>query len=292
MRYLLGCYQDIGQRTSQQDDYYLSDNEDAALTGKIGLLAVLADGMGGLAFGREASRLAVQTIQAVYRDQALVGVGLPQALEQSLRAADKAVSQFAAEKGQRGNVGTTVVAMVLHQCHLHWRSVGDSRLYLWRKPYLVALTEDHDYGRQLNRDVRDGRISQTEADQHTGREALTSFVGQGPVELIDGNRRPLKLRSGDRLLACSDGLYNGLDGGDIGHIMNQSLTPQEAAENMVNKVLARQYRGQDNVTVLVIECDAEKPTLTRVVTGTRGKARAKFRRLVNFWGKDKKPTQV
>ena len=287
MRFLPGCCQDIGQRSSQQDDYFFSDMEDVTLTEKMGVLAILADGMGGLAFGREASRLAVQTIQSVYQERALAGIALPEALDQALRAADAAVSQFSLEKGQRGNVGTTTVAMVLHQGYLHWRSVGDSRLYLWRKPYLVSLTEDHDYGRQLDRDVQAGRIGQEEADRNPERRALTSFVGQGPMELIDGNRRPFKLRSGDRLLACSDGLYNGLETAEISQVLNQSLTPQEAAENTVHKVLARQLHTQDNVTVLVIECDAEKPTIKRLDKPLSEMRPKNSGRLMGFLRKDK-----
>ena len=141
--------------------------------------------------------------------------------------------------------------------------MGDSRLYLWRKPYLIALTEDHDYALQLDREVRAGRISQDQADRDPERGALISFVGQGPMALVDGSRRPLRLRSGDRLLACSDGLYKGLEPAAIGQILDQSLSAQEAADNAVQRVLERRLTGQDNVTVLVIECDAERPTLRR-----------------------------
>jgi len=287
MRYRAGCQQDIGQRASQQDDYYFSDLEDADLVERIGVLAVLADGMGGLAFGREASRLAVQTLQSVYREQALASGDLAGALDQALVAADAAVGRFAAAQGQPGNVGTTVVAMVLHRGRLHWRSVGDSRLYLWRKPYLIALTEDHDYGRQLDREVRAGRLPQAEAEHHPERGALVSFVGQAPMALLDGSRRPLGLRSGDRLLACSDGLYNGLDAGEIGLILDQSLSPQEAAENLVNRVLDRRFHGQDNITVLVIECDAERPTVRRTGTPDDEKRPARPGRVLGFLRKPK-----
>jgi hypothetical protein len=129
--------------------------------------------------------------------------------------------------------------------------------------YLIALTEDHDYGRQLDREVRAGRLFQAEAEHHPERGALVSFVGQAPMALIDGSGEPLGLRSGDRLLACSDGLYKGLDAGEIGLILDQSLTPQEAADNSVNRVLDKRLHGQDNITVLVLECDAERPTVRR-----------------------------
>jgi serine/threonine protein phosphatase PrpC len=261
MRVIPGNAQHIGRRKAQQDAFGYSDLHDEALTQKIGMLAILADGMGGLANGGEASRMAVQTVLDTYTSQVLAGATIPQALDQAVAAADTGVVAVARDLGQVGNVGTTLVALVVHDLHLHWRSVGDSRLYLWRKPYLIQVTEDHDYGQQLDRDAAAGLISADAAARDPQRRALTSFVGQGPVAAVDISRRPLWLRAGDRLLVCSDGLYNGLDEIAIAALLRQSLTPHEAAENLVNRVLAQQIRGQDNVTVLIMECDDEATTL-------------------------------
>ena len=263
MRIIPGNAQHIGQRSSQQDAFAFSDIDDQVLTKRLGVLAILADGMGGLAFGKEASQLAVDTVLENYKANIFSGQTIPRALDIAVDAADDAVDALAKRKGEQGNVGTTLVVFVIENSQLHWRSVGDSRLYLWRKPCLVQLTDDHDYGKELDREARDGKISHEYAAGHPERRALTSFIGQGPKQLIDRNQRPLKLRSGDRLLACSDGLYNGLAGQDIARLLDQCSTPHEVAENAVERVLEKQLRGQDNVTVLTVECDEEQPTVIR-----------------------------
>jgi serine/threonine protein phosphatase PrpC len=263
MRIIPGNAQNIGQRKSQQDAFGYSDLHDEALTLKIGVLAILADGMGGLANGGEASRIAVQRVLDTYSSQVLAGATIPQALDQAVAAADAGVVAVARDHGQIGNVGTTLVALVVHDRQLHWRSAGDSRLYLWRKPYLIKVTEDHDYGQQLDRDAAAGRISADAAARDPQRRALTSFVGQGPIAAVDASRRPLRLRAGDRLLVCSDGLYNGLDERTMAALLKQSPTPHDAAEKLVDKVLAQQIKGQDNVTVLIMECDEDVVTVRR-----------------------------
>lgn len=263
MRVIPGNAQAIGQRTEQQDAFGFSDVDNTDLTRRIGVLAVLADGMGGLAHGGEASRLAVRTFLAEYEATVLCGADLSEALDQSLRRADAAVVEFAEQRGEPGNVGCTLVALTIHEHHLHWRSVGDSRLYLWRRPGLTRLTEDHDYGRLLDQEVAAGRLDAGTAARDPARRALTSYVGQGPMNAVDGNRRPLWLASGDRLLICSDGLYTALDEPAIATRVAQALTPQEAAESLVESTLVCDLPGQDNVTVLVLECDDEPETLRR-----------------------------
>lgn len=255
-----GNAQHLGQRTSQQDAFGFSDTDDPELTRKAGVLAVVADGMGGLALGAEASRLAVKAIIKTYamlvREQSI-----PEALDTALLAADSAVAALARAQGEPGNVGTTVVAVVVHEGALFWRAAGDSRLYLWRKPYFSQVTTDHDYGRLLDQEAGMGLISHEQAQRHPDRRALTSYVGQDPVDAVDANRRPLALLAGDQLLLCSDGLYNSLDNGVMGRILEQSQDPHVAAENLVEQAIAQQLPHQDNITALVMLYDDNAVTV-------------------------------
>lgn len=267
MRMTPGNAQHIGQRSSQQDAFGFSDTEDEAFTDQAGVLAVLADGMGGLAYGAEASRLAVQTIIQTYGELALEQ-SIPVALDTAIKAADEAVALLAESRHESGNVGTTVVAVVVRAGQLFWRSAGDSRLYLWRKPYLSQVTADHDYGRVLDSDVEAGWLSREEARNNPQRRALTSFVGQGPLSAIDANRRPFTLQAGDQLLLCSDGLYNSLATRRMIEVLEYSLDPHVAAESLVEHALAQGLPRQDNVTALVMAFEDGAVTVSRK-TGPR-----------------------
>jgi protein phosphatase len=176
-------------------------------------------------------------------------------------------------------VGTTVVAAVVHEGALFWRSVGDSRLYLWRKPCFSQVTTDHDYGRWLDLEAAKGLISHEQAQRNPNRQALTSFVGQGPMEAVDANRRPLALQAGDQLLLCSDGLYNSLDNAVMARILEHSLDPHLAAENLVEQAIAQHLSNQDNITALVMGYDDGAVTVRRKTGARKPTVRQRLRRI-------------
>lgn len=254
-----GNAQHIGSRSSQQDAFGFGDLEREKEVQEIGLIAVLADGMGGHAFGDEASKLAVKTCLDRYAELAR-NTTIDEALDKLVELADNSVSGFAVNQGESGNVGTTLSMLVIHSSELYWRSVGDSRLYLWRDPYLCQITRDHVYAFELDEEARLGVISTESAFNHPQRDAVTSFIGQAPPQLVDKNRRPFRLLAGDQLLLCSDGLFKSLPEPGIVACLRQSISPQEVAEALVQMALAQNLTYQDNVTVMILECDAGQAT--------------------------------
>jgi len=243
-----GNCQHIGTRSSQQDAFGFSDKDDQTFVAHGGVLAVVADGMGGMAYGGEASHIAVQTFLRSYMAK-LVDENVPVALLQALSEANQAVVNLSLEVGEE-NVGTTLVAAVVHGDVLHWVAVGDSRLYLLRNGKLTQLTQDHVFAIELDRDAANGVISLEEAQHHPERPALTSFLGLTELDLIDKNPQSFALLDRDNLMLCSDGFYAALEEKEIAGCLNGDA--QKLAEELVTLVLAKERSGQDNLTVAIL----------------------------------------
>jgi len=247
-----GNAQDIGKRSEQQDSFAFSAFDDHDWCHHAGILAVVADGMGGLAMGKDASDLAVRTMLTSY-DSKGKDEPIGKALVRSLKASNTAVNDMASKAGLEGDVGTTLVAVVIHDGLLYRIAAGDSRIYLFRGNELRRLTTDYNYGRVLDRMVLRGEMGRDEAESHPSRAALTSYLGKSTLETEDyddPDDEPLLLQAGDRILLCSDGLFNTLAEDEIVARLNGE--PQAASENLIAAVLSAENPYQDNVTVAIL----------------------------------------
>lgn len=258
MRVVLGNAQHQGSRKEQQDDFGFSDTEDLAFTSHGGVLAVVTDGMGGLAQGREASLLAKRTMLQEYEEKSNDET-IPQVLRTALAAANASVIEMAQGANLEGQIGTTLAAAVIKDDELYWISVGDSHIYLCRQGGMFQLNTDHDYARHLALEVEKGTISPEEAANHPQRQALTSYVGHPNLSEVDQNEAAITLKPGDRILLCSDGLYKTLSEEEIIRLVDQQ--PQHAAEELIGSALAKGKTNQDNVTVAILACEPETETL-------------------------------
>jgi serine/threonine protein phosphatase PrpC len=251
IRLIPGNVQHVGARHEQQDTFYFSDLDDAELVARAGALIVVADGMGGLSDGRHASQLACETFRSMYeakRDDEPI----PDALLRSLRAANDAVVAEARRRKLLGEMGTTLVAAVVSGWKLYWISVGDSRLYLLRGDELVTITLDHDYARVVDRAAARGDRSWEAAASDPQRAALASFVGHENLDDIDRSLRAFSLRAGDRLLLCSDGLYNALSTEEMRATL-ASTGAADATHALLRQALGKELPKQDNITAATVD---------------------------------------
>lgn len=256
MRIVPGNAQHVGTRSEQQDDFGFSRLKNKRFVAHGGIMATLADGMGGMAMGGEAGRLAKDTMLQAYQAKP-PQESIHQALQRALAEANQAVVALSKQEGRKGDIGTTLVATVIHCQNLYWVSVGDSRIYLYRHGCLTQLTEDHDYGLELAELVGAGKMTLTEAKSYPERErgALTSYMGQAQLAQVDRNLRSFPLEIGDRILLCSDGLFSSLSKEELAAPLGGD--PQEAAEALVALALGKNKSSQDNVTVAILACDPE-----------------------------------
>ncbi len=235
----VGCIQDKGAREYQEDRYGFSDvspGENAQFT------AAVADGMGGLAAGAFVSDY---TIKRLLETKVIPGADVPGQLCSMVRG----ISGEIASGGSRG--GSTLAAVYCLPEGVFFCSVGDSRIYLRRGSVLTQLTMDADYFSILLDRVIDGKLTFQQAAGDLDRDSLSQFMGSGTFLTPDMNLIPLAAQPGDRLLICSDGVYNALEQEEL--LQSLTLSAGGAAEDIYGRVLARGYSNQDNFTAVVLE---------------------------------------
>jgi serine/threonine protein phosphatase PrpC len=237
---------DIGcLRQNNEDSVGYWEPEDDRQFLRKGRLAVVADGMGGYEGGQEASRLAVETLVAVYRD--FNGDDPQAALVQALQSAHEQIRNYSFEHPELRGMGTTctAAAIVKGECGevLYYVHVGDTRLYLIRDGQITKVTRDHSY---VGRLVESGIISAEDAEKHPQRNILTAALGTNPELIMDSGKQPEPLRPEDVLLICTDGLWGQVRDPEIlGAVENKSA--EQAGRDLIG--LARERGGPDNITV-------------------------------------------
>jgi PPM family protein phosphatase len=254
MGFAAGNAQHIGARPQQQDAFGFSDPSDRGFVSHGGFLGVVADGVGGLTHGSEASQSAVRNFLQAYHLKS-PQESIPDALARSLREANAAVLRVASSPSAEG-AGTTLVAAVLHDQSLYWIAAGDSRIYLLNGSRLTRITSDHTYARHLDEQAAQGLISRDEAQNNSERGALTSYLGQSEPKEVDRNTRPLRLQPDDCVILCSDGFYRALDELEMVEAFRNDLP--RACDLLVQRVLAKQRKQQDNLTVIALRQSSRK----------------------------------
>jgi serine/threonine protein phosphatase PrpC len=236
---------DVGCRRENNEDYsfYWEPDSDPDFQHK-GRLAIIADGMGGYEGGQEASRLAVETVLAVYEREA--DAGLREALIKGFQTAHDRIRQYAEDHPELQGMGTTCTAVVLRDHQLFFAHVGDSRLYLVRGDSIARLTHDHSY---VGRLVESGILRAEEAESHPQRHILTAALGAGMDVSADAPVEPLNLEPGDAIVLCTDGLWSLVEEREL-HEVVRSHSPAAACAELVR--MARDRGGPDNITLQVL----------------------------------------
>ena len=271
-RITLGKAQIQGQRKQQQDTLGSNCQEDDGIVPRGGVVAVVADGVGGHSHGKAASALAVRVFLQAYR-AGPKHQAIPDALLSALHAANNAVCEFAKAQGALGNCGTTLTAAAVQPetRGLHWISVGDSRLYLLRGKQLAQITADSNYAGYLRkRTVLEAEASDPGDDEpEVELMALTSFLGKQELTEIDRSVRPFTLEAVDWLVLCTDGVYNALDAGELAGCLTGG--PQEACDALLRLVMAKGLATQDNTTVAILAFRSRELPARRILPETPAK---------------------
>jgi protein phosphatase len=247
----LGNAQHLGRRRQQQDAFGFSDVFDQRVLDRGGVLAVIADGIGGLVGGDLAGRIAVESFLKRYRDKPTDDPA-SNALMRGVQSAQDAVVALGKKLSAEGNVGSTMVAAALTANGLHWISVGDSALFFYRDGVLQQLNRPHTFARTLEQAVARGVMSAEDAAASPNRDALTSYLGRDVLEEIDSSPAPVDCQPGDRIVLCTDGLSKVLQNEEIAMELGRLPDPQEACDALVAATIAKRHPRQDNVTVMCI----------------------------------------
>lgn len=228
-------------------------NEDASLVAvERGLFAV-ADGVGGQPAGDVAARVTIERLPDLL-DETVNDAGgdTARAIEQAIIRLNEAVQVEAAAEPELEGMAATIVLALITDGVAHIANVGDSRAYLARGNQLSQLTNDHSVAAEL---VRNGVISQEEANSHPFAHSITQAIGLAASLQPAVDR--LGLEPGDRLLLCTDGLTNMVSADDISAVLATNTEPDAASQDLVDA--ANAAGGKDNVTVVVVDYN---PTAT------------------------------
>ena len=235
MKLKWGASTDVGMVRQQNEDSFLAEET----------LFVVADGMGGHNAGEVASALAVTTLKAGAR----LGIDTTEDFRELVQQANSAIYTASLDDSTQSGMGTTVTALSIvegEEPRVLVANVGDSRAYLWRSGALSRLSVDHSYVQEL---VNEGIITPEAARVHPRRNIVTRALGIDRSVMVDVFTH--FVRTGDRIVLCSDGLVDEVADVEIARVLGQHTDPQETAEALV--MVANTNGGRDNTTVIVVD---------------------------------------
>lgn len=243
----VGKLHEQGARSDQQDSFGVSESD---LAEQLGLLAVVADGMGGLSDGGKISAAAVEAVLDSFIE--LGGSSHPQYLLPELtRRAVLAVNSILGPGDYRKS-GTTLLIGLIKDGMFSSVSVGDSRICLFRNGVLTQLNREHTYRNDLLLRSVNGECSVRDALADERGSSLTSFVGMGTLAAVDFPASPLRLMAGDKIVMMSDGVYNALEEYELTALL--ALPAEEAADAIGQAIADKNYSNQDNYTAVILSC--------------------------------------
>jgi serine/threonine protein phosphatase PrpC len=223
-------------RRSNEDTFRVAPEQDAFF---------VADGMGGEQSGEVASFIAAEA----FTDLRAQIRSAPELLRCVFDQAQRRVLERSKTEAKCAGMGAAVVVAALDGDLLYVGHLGDARAYLSHGDGLVRLTSDHS---TIARAVLRGDLSWEEARLHPGRSTLykaIGFEGQTPPDFSS-----VRVTPGDRLLLCSDGLWDELPDSEIKDVLTSEGTVCELAHILLNRALAA--GGHDNITLVLYEHSA------------------------------------
>jgi serine/threonine protein phosphatase PrpC len=217
-------------------------------------LFALADGMGGHPEGEVASQLALQTMAALFQRDAKPTLADPlRFLHDAIVAGHHQLLRYATEKALMDTPRTTIVACILQGDSAYWAHCGDSRLYLVRDGKLIARTRDHSYS-----ELQETLAHVVPIGEKFNRNVLFTCLGSPGKPVVD-TAGPLLMRTGDRVLLCSDGLWGSVSDVEIAEQLAQR-TIADAVPELVERALRHAGAKSDNVTVIAAEWEGAEDT--------------------------------
>lgn len=251
---------DVGRtREHNEDAFVVADltRGNASLTpelqthvaGDRGTLFMVADGMGGAAAGEIASEMAVEIIHQELQET-LAESGPPSeeqfaaAIKRATASANAHIHTFAVEHPEYRGMGTTATVAGLLGDTLYLAQVGDSRAYLVRGGVGRQITKDQSLMQKL---IEAGEMTEEEAEQSERRNIILQALG--PEANIKVDLTHQRVRRGDLLVLCSDGLSGQVRADEIARVVSGESDLSAACSRLID--LANESGGPDNITVVV-----------------------------------------
>lgn len=240
-----GTGQHLGDRKEQQDRAALF----AAPRAPGYMMAVVADGMGGMSGGALAAEQVIRTAKQAF-DLFSPQTDDVEKMLTSVAHDSHTIIKLTAISSEKKPHSTMVALVLTPERRAVWAHVGDSRLYRFDGPNCAERTIDHSYVESL---VKSGKLSREEAQRHHLANVLLNALGshdnqpQVTIGRYDG------LKAGDSFLLCTDGLWHDLPEIELGAAIAMN-SPRQAAEMLINKARARvKDDAGDNCTLAIVK---------------------------------------
>ncbi len=247
MEIAVGMHQHQGKREYQQDAMSIKH------FGSIGVLAILADGMGGYEGGEIASKI----ISENFREFTIEGDDIGASLKKYLLKGNEAITDHKENHPEVKSMGTTAISFFMADKICQWVSVGDSPLYIIKNRKTISrINENHSVGGLLELQVKKGEITQEEALSSGQRHMLTSAVSGENIPQIDLSV-PYSIKDNDIFILASDGIEtiskDRIKEIVLGHMPTITQeNAQNACEALIKEVISQDTSNQDNVTVIIL----------------------------------------
>jgi PPM family protein phosphatase len=241
----------VGSRRMQEDYYAFCDISGAKEPGGSRLLVALGDGLGAHVGGNVASYLIVDEFVKAYKRSTLsTSWRLRVALETANEKLCELSTRLATEQAP---MGSTLVGVAVTRESVHWVSVGDSPMFLFRDGTLRRMNADHSLAPILDERVRTGELTPEEAAHHPDRHILQSACLGQPLTIVDAQMDPFELKSGDIMIVASDGILTL----ELKHLeqmltFGNATTAGKIADAIIFAVRCADRPRQDNATVCVV----------------------------------------
>ncbi|MCR5627553.1 MAG: Stp1/IreP family PP2C-type Ser/Thr phosphatase [Lachnospiraceae bacterium] len=229
---------DVGIKRNINQDYIFRSEMPV---GQLPNLFIVADGMGGHNAGDFASSFATKrTVEIIEQSEEDNPIRI---IRRAMEQANDELYLEAKNHEEMQGMGTTfVAATIMEDGYLYVANVGDSRLYLVNDE-IVQITRDHSLVEEM---VRAGKLDRDKARLHPDKNIITRAVGVADdlkVDFFD-----MKLKPGDRILMCTDGLSNMVTEEDILKVIKEN----NGVEDIVNALVERanENGGRDNIAVI------------------------------------------
>lgn len=251
--YTYGARTDRGDRKQENQDSILCMMGNALLNDADAALFLVADGMGGLAWGGQVSRFIAGRFEKWWQEDfpAMMKAGrnsdgdIRELLEQEIWDINQEILQFRSRMQCR--CGSTLSLLLLYQGRYYIENMGDSRVYRCRQGSLRRLTEDQSLVAQL---VREGKMTQAEAAQSGQKNILTMCLGM--FDVPQSFFAAGEVCGNDLFLLCSDGLYNPASAEEMERIMMAAGDPAQKKADLL-RAAVRPGEGRDNISVIVVQ---------------------------------------
>lgn len=236
----IGNAQIIGTREKQDDSF-------ATSIMPYGVMAIVADGIGGYINGNLASKIAVETyLDEFERRNATDNISYyfqTSAVLSNGRIRD----EFGEAKG-----GTTAVAVVLTEGKMYWTSVGDSNIAVIRNKRLIEINRKENVKNWLEDQYLAGAINKEAAMGGPMDKRLVNYLGYDGFKKASESDRPILLKKKDQILIYSDGVEV-IGQIELENIMSRKGTAQKKAEMIMEAIENKKVNSKDNSTIIILE---------------------------------------